>query len=523
MPSTKNPHQIVNPVIGSTGSAGVSSEVIAALTMYGGGPDWADGTTNPITSINGQLTKILVDLSSLSGGTAKLGSAPLVGANDTIAAGTLYTQLVLLKQAEHIEYNGNSSWLDGAVNGPSTVEAQLDKIVDDLVVKDGSSRIGSATIVGSFNPIPQGSIFDQLVTLKQTSTLDGADIIGATNTIPAADLHTQLVALKQSSNIEYAGGGSWLDGTTNPASRVELQLDKIVSDLVSQTSGASGAHRLGCASIIGSSGTITSGSIHATLTSLKQSSNIEYTGGTSWADGTTNSSTSVELQIDKIIADLAGISALQSGVRKIGAELIEGLVTTISSGTLRSQLISLQNGQNLDVDTRSSWLGGRTNPAATIFAALDKIYIDLGDTASNDDGMERIGAQAVAGSPYSLNVGSSRSHVNQLLQYLNTEAWGRFAGNNVGPLGNFALIKQVGITSAVANSSYITITFATAFADTDYMLLVVANDSSHFWDYVARSDTTTTCRVYVYLTGTNTLVDPTINALTFSLYVRGDR
>lgn len=50
----------------------------------------------------------------------------------------------------------------------------------------------------------------------------------------AADLHP-------ATNVNYSGGPAWLDGTTNPATGVEFQLDKIVTDL----SAPAGAAKVG--------------------------------------------------------------------------------------------------------------------------------------------------------------------------------------------------------------------------------------------------------------------------------------
>jgi hypothetical protein len=54
---------------------------------------------------------------------------------------------------------------------------------------------------------------------------------GAADKHPAAD-------------INYAGGGNWANGTTNPAASVEAQLDKVISDLAA-TSDPSGIKKLG--------------------------------------------------------------------------------------------------------------------------------------------------------------------------------------------------------------------------------------------------------------------------------------
>jgi hypothetical protein len=62
--------------------------------VYGGGPIWADGTTNPATSVEAQLDKIVSDLGT-GAGTAKVhGSA--VGPASDVPAGTLENQLSTL-------------------------------------------------------------------------------------------------------------------------------------------------------------------------------------------------------------------------------------------------------------------------------------------------------------------------------------------------------------------------------------------------------------------------------------------
>ena len=51
----------------------------------------------------------------------------------------------------------------------------------------------------------------------------------------------------EASLIAYSGGPNWHDGTTNPATNVEAQLDKIITDLVDETGGG-GADKIGCGS-----------------------------------------------------------------------------------------------------------------------------------------------------------------------------------------------------------------------------------------------------------------------------------
>lgn len=53
-----------------------------------------------------------------------------------------------------------------------------------------------------------------------------------------AQMGAAIAAQSQATGITYAGGGTWADGTTNPSTTVEAQLDKIISDLAPTTGGA---------------------------------------------------------------------------------------------------------------------------------------------------------------------------------------------------------------------------------------------------------------------------------------------
>jgi photosystem II stability/assembly factor-like uncharacterized protein len=59
------------------------------------------------------------------------------------------------------------------------------------------------------------------------------------------------------SAVDYAGGGAWHDGTTNPATDVESQLDKVITDLVSND----GADRVGALAQSSGSQSVENGSI----------------------------------------------------------------------------------------------------------------------------------------------------------------------------------------------------------------------------------------------------------------------
>lgn len=67
----------------------------AAAISYSGGPNWADGTTNPATNVEAQLDKIITDLAT-AGGTAKVFADAIADTPDTLANGTILSQLTSL-------------------------------------------------------------------------------------------------------------------------------------------------------------------------------------------------------------------------------------------------------------------------------------------------------------------------------------------------------------------------------------------------------------------------------------------
>lgn len=84
--------------------------------------------------------------------------------------------------------------------------------------------------------------------------------------------------LHPASAIDYAGGSNWHDGTTNPATDVESQLDKIITDLIA----AAGSDRIGAAVYGGSRLSLTAGSIQDQLREIADT--LTFTGTSSYSD-----------------------------------------------------------------------------------------------------------------------------------------------------------------------------------------------------------------------------------------------
>lgn len=255
--------------------------------------------------------------------------------------------------AAAVDYAGGGNWADGTTNPAATAEAQLDKIVADLAATSGAPKVGAAATSGSPNSLAAGTVRAQLDALLG---FINAHINNPTNVHAASALN-------------YAGGGNWADGTTNPAATVEGQLDKIVSDLAATT----GAPKVGAAATSGSPNSLSAGTVRSQLDALlgfinahinqasgaHAASAVSYAGGGNWVDGTTNPATTVEAQLDKIISDLVATA----GAARIGAAASGNL----PAGTVRSQLDAL--------DATSV----RTNVANT-FTALQTMNGAAGDT-----------------------------------------------------------------------------------------------------------------------------------------------
>lgn len=165
-----------------------------------------------------------------------------------------------------------------------------------------------------------------------TSTaIDNGTVIAAINAINAHI--TNPSGAHPATAIHYSGGNVWADGTANPATDVDAQLSKIITNLRPTTNGASGAHRLGSASIVGAINTIAAGTTYSILQALKLASNLEYGGGSAWADGTTTPAVSIETQLDNITSWLGG-SLGGTGAGKISATAAGTRVTTTVSGQI---------------------------------------------------------------------------------------------------------------------------------------------------------------------------------------------
>jgi len=124
----------IEAVIGGTG-------LTAAAIAYAGGGVWADGTTNPATTVEAQLDKIIADLTAA--GSNKIYSQPLAaGSPDTVSDETVFNQLTellgLINLRGGLTYN--NTWT--GVNKFNGASAILPGIVNDRTAVGGYVLLG---------------------------------------------------------------------------------------------------------------------------------------------------------------------------------------------------------------------------------------------------------------------------------------------------------------------------------------------------------------------------------------------
>lgn len=130
--------------------------------------------------------------------------------------------------------------------------------------------------------------------------------------------------------LSYAGGPAWRDATTNPATTVEAQLDKIVTDL--GDSAVNGTARISSLSVSGVNVLLSAGSARSQIVSLLG-------------------------QLDTLWASLVAVAPGAAGSSFVGADA----VSTLPAGTVRSQLQTLD--KRACADALTSW-------SALVFGAL---------------------------------------------------------------------------------------------------------------------------------------------------------
>ncbi len=130
--------------------------------------------------------------------------------------------------------------LAGASTRPSLDGARI--LVADVLLAHGAASIVNADI----STTRRQDVFAS--TTSPVVVREGRAKLAVASLVSQLAAHINSSTAHAGSVITYAGGGAWADGTTNPATDVESQLDKIVADLAPTT----GAAKVGAAAVGGS-------------------------------------------------------------------------------------------------------------------------------------------------------------------------------------------------------------------------------------------------------------------------------
>jgi hypothetical protein len=313
------------PGAGNTTNQNVIDVSLSTLILYDGGPPWADGTTNPSSTVAAQLDKIVADLTSTSGqrGAGKL-TAPAFSAwadgtanpatRLDLRIGQMISDLANLGGsggAAKVGMGARTAWFDGLTNPADTTFKAMDKLITDLT--DQSTNNGAGGRIGInqmgnqfFSGLSPGpgtiyQVFDQIV---DELAFSGGDHIGITSRT------------------------AWLGGRTNPGFvSLFAAIDKIITDLAATTASDDGAERIGAQAI----GNLSAGSVRSQLSELDTEkgglalSNI-WSGGSSQNDfrrkiliGSDLGSTAADRDISRIDFDLNLTSNTRTRIMDFGA------------------------------------------------------------------------------------------------------------------------------------------------------------------------------------------------------------
>lgn len=221
--------------------------------------DSEDGFQRTITVVAAPTTTLTEVIAEINTYGACVPVAPDSGTTIVTAAltgGAVGSDLLLDTQAKQYvsgNYDGEGHTITPAnlasffASNPSSALAEGDTLcVAYAMVTDTATTGGrrQALPENSNTTIPAGSFFNSRISpsklvnaLPICKVVNGALVFATGVEIPAASTAAPLYGAL-AANITYAGGAAWADGTTNPATTIESQLDKIVTDLAGATGSA---------------------------------------------------------------------------------------------------------------------------------------------------------------------------------------------------------------------------------------------------------------------------------------------
>lgn len=214
-----------------------------SITGFTSATTFVNGHTITGTNLKQTIEDILTKLGSqtiANSGTARIGAEAITisgSAPNSIAQGSVVSQITALLMAlqshvnqlsaahaaSAISYAGGPAWLDGVTNNSTTVEGQLDRIIDVLSSTIGAFGVGAAKIgaaaVGT--DLASGTVASQLSSLATTwlkmdriNTITARqlfnDRIDATDIFATGGVHAD--ALSAQNGLGVLAGGAFISG-----------------------------------------------------------------------------------------------------------------------------------------------------------------------------------------------------------------------------------------------------------------------------------------------------------------------
>lgn len=203
-------------------------------------------------------------------------------------------------------------------------------------------------------------------------------IVNAQTQVLNGDIDTarRQIAARPADAIGYAGGPNWADGTTNPATNVEAQLDKILGELADTTVSDDGAAKVGGELVQSGGETVLSGTtVRAQLTELANGNHTDRTFAVAAGSAQADLSDAVTWEFNDVDEEwtFSGTPANNLYVFVEGlpeGERVVGAVATVN------HVASVGDNMTLNLIHRNT-----VTPPATDFT--DDL-IDTQDTAEND-------------------------------------------------------------------------------------------------------------------------------------------
>jgi len=139
------------------------------------------------------------------------------------------------------------------------------------------------------------------------------------------------------------------------------------------------------------------------------------------------SATNVQAAIDELVDDLSSSVAGAAGAVRVGADAVAGTPNALASGTVDAQLSGLLGFFN----AHQGAVTGAHNASAiaatphgfisgtNVQSQLQELVTDLGATAAGQAGSQRVGSEALAGSPNALPAGAVKDQLAALLGFIN--------------------------------------------------------------------------------------------------------